>query len=73
MKKALIVINAKYLPVYKAHLDRAGYSYTEEDCDGIIELTVKYKNFKNLYVVTQTARIQCRFKRLTYPPFLVDT
>jgi len=57
-----IVIDAYKLPVFKRHLDAAGYSYDEHPglTEGTLLLRVKYEWVHKLQPVVQAAEKECR-------------
>ena len=64
MKTAAIVLDSWKLPVFKKHLDKAKYSYTEQPGitpDSLL-LKVKYEWVKDLQPIVQAANDECAKK-----------
>lgn len=62
MKKAGVVIDDWKLPVFKKHLDAAGYSYTDQPgpITGTRVLTVQFEWVHKLKPVVDAANKECR-------------
>lgn len=61
MKTAAVAIDAWKLPIFKKHLDAAGYTYTEGPgvtADTLI-LSVKFAWVKDLMPVIKAANAEC--------------
>ena len=64
MKTEAVAIDDWKLPIFKKHLDAAGYSYTEGP--GITEhtliLSVKYEWLRDLKPIIEAANAECKNK-----------
>lgn len=62
MNTAGVVIDDWKLPVFKKHLDTAGYSYTEHPgiTKGTLTLKVKYEWVADLKQIIEAANEECR-------------
>lgn len=61
MKTAAVCIDDWKLPVFKKHLDAAGYSYTEHPgiTKDALTLRVKYEWVANLKPIIEAANLEC--------------
>lgn len=61
MKTAAVCIDSWKLPIFKRHLDEAGYSYTEGPgiTDNTLMLKVKYEWAADLTPVVEAANQEC--------------
>lgn len=62
MKTAGVAIDAWKLPIFKKHLDAAGYSYTEHPgvTAGTLFLKVKTERIATLQPVIEKAQEECK-------------
>lgn len=61
MKKAGVVIDAWKLPIFKKHLDEAGYNYQQFNgpTKGVITLQVEYVFVKDVQPIIEAANSEC--------------
>lgn len=61
MKKAGVVIDDWKLPIFKRHLDMAGFAYTEHPgiTEGTLTLRVEYKWVGELKPIIKAANTEC--------------
>ena len=61
MKRAAIAIDTWKLPIFKKHLDKAGYTFTEHDglIRGTLTLHVDYEWVAALKPVVEAANEEC--------------
>lgn len=65
MKTAGVVIDAWKLPVFKKHLEAAGYVYVERPglTNNTLILIVEYEWVKDLQPIVEAANAECRDER----------
>jgi len=63
MKIAGIAIDPWKLPIFKRHLDDAGFSYTEHPAGPITMLKVKAESVAELKPVVEAAQFECAMRK----------
>lgn len=67
MKTAGVVIDSWKLPIFKKHLDAAGYAYTEHPgiTQSTLTLRVSYEWLRDLQPIVEAANKECKYERTT--------